>query len=615
MNQNHYNLQQLFSERLFRVPDYQRGFAWGEEQISEFLDDLDLLSHVRRHYTGTIVLYTPSGDRAKRRTTSDGTACAESEIVDGQQRLTTAVLLLAGISRALGRDGRGGELSSGIRRNYIEATDQDEQPLFKLSANRETDDFFRRSVLAKHPGPEAPPTAAAKRLLEARLQIDKYLERAGRNGTDSVEWLRELHRKITTRLHFNLYEVDDAAEVGLIFEVMNDRGLSLSDLEKVKNFILYAASAADVETAARDDFVEHVNHVWGDVLRRLMRSDLGTPEAENQLLRAHWLMRYQPRNQDWKGSKTVRARFDLRSFAGKYDELLRELRLFVDDLADASVCYCDARQPSRNGGFSAFAEKPQEQRDIVEWSAKLNRMNVLATFLPLLLAVRRRWPHDGAKYLTVVQLCERVAFRVYRVATYNSNYRQAAVFRLAFDVSEGKKGFDEVLEEFRTQYNARYGRRVFREFIEHAAPDEWADWRGLRYFLYEYEHHLAKGRGAVPRVRWKETESLEHILPQSIEKRPYWRRRFRGKKHAEYVNDLGNLVLTRHNSSYGNKPFPKKKGSLEAKGRCYARSPLFQEQELAREDDWTPGTIEKRRERMLKWAAERWAVDFDRDPG
>jgi len=52
-------LQELFNNRIFRVPDYQRGYAWEHQQVAEFWDDLQLLSSGsdRHHYTGTIVLY------------------------------------------------------------------------------------------------------------------------------------------------------------------------------------------------------------------------------------------------------------------------------------------------------------------------------------------------------------------------------------------------------------------------------------------------------------------------------------------------------------------------------------------------------------------------------
>ena len=92
---NTQSLQELFNNRVFRVPDYQRGYAWEKQQVKEFLDDLELLlSSARRHchYTGTIVLYQPNP--ATEKPDNEGKRYVEMDVVDGQQRLTTILLLL-----------------------------------------------------------------------------------------------------------------------------------------------------------------------------------------------------------------------------------------------------------------------------------------------------------------------------------------------------------------------------------------------------------------------------------------------------------------------------------------------------------------------------------------
>lgn len=56
-------LTKLFSGKTFRIPDYQRGYAWGEKQCQDLIEDIDSLvtdERVRVHYTGTIVTYSLS---------------------------------------------------------------------------------------------------------------------------------------------------------------------------------------------------------------------------------------------------------------------------------------------------------------------------------------------------------------------------------------------------------------------------------------------------------------------------------------------------------------------------------------------------------------------------
>src|SRR5438105_2034799 len=117
------SVEQLFAGRLFHVPDYQRGYAWESQQRTEFLEDLDVLASGREHYTGTIVLHEV--DPGDSRLDSEGRSYGVVDVVDGQQRLATIVLLLDAIRRAFGslEDDASKTLAEGIKRTYIAGTD------------------------------------------------------------------------------------------------------------------------------------------------------------------------------------------------------------------------------------------------------------------------------------------------------------------------------------------------------------------------------------------------------------------------------------------------------------------------------------------------------------
>ena len=34
------SIQKLFNEKIFRIPDYQRGYSWSEQQLTEFWEDV-----------------------------------------------------------------------------------------------------------------------------------------------------------------------------------------------------------------------------------------------------------------------------------------------------------------------------------------------------------------------------------------------------------------------------------------------------------------------------------------------------------------------------------------------------------------------------------------------
>lgn len=91
-------LDSLFAQKLFRIPDYQRGYAWGREQLDAFWEDLINLPDGRYHYTGVLTLNEiPSADvqqDGKEFWLVNDFSYKLYHIVDGQQRLTTFTLFL-----------------------------------------------------------------------------------------------------------------------------------------------------------------------------------------------------------------------------------------------------------------------------------------------------------------------------------------------------------------------------------------------------------------------------------------------------------------------------------------------------------------------------------------
>ena len=114
---NTLSLQKLFNDRIFRVPEYQRSYAWERQQVKEFLDDLALLDTFGQHYTGTVVLHQRTDP--VRRMDDEGQNFVETDVVDGQQRLTTIVLLLNDLSKALGDLESGKSPAMGVRMNMV----------------------------------------------------------------------------------------------------------------------------------------------------------------------------------------------------------------------------------------------------------------------------------------------------------------------------------------------------------------------------------------------------------------------------------------------------------------------------------------------------------------
>ena len=146
-----------------------------------------------------------------------------------------------------------------------------------------------------------------------------------------------------------------------------------------------------------------------------MAADLSSSKDEDQLLRMHWLMVYDYRSRNFDGSNSIKGHFQLRRYAARHRDLLALLQHYAKTLDQASLAYCDIMQPAHSDAFGALKTNPPLRAAVVYASEKLERINVVATFLPLLIAIRLRFPDDGQKYLAALRLCEVFAFRVYRL--------------------------------------------------------------------------------------------------------------------------------------------------------------------------------------------------------
>jgi hypothetical protein len=314
----------------------------------------------------------------------------------------------------------------------------------------------------------------------------------------------------------------------------------------------------------------------------------------------------------------VHFNFKREEYQNDHKALLKDLLQYTRSLEDASLAYCDVQKPDRDDSFASWGREPVLQEQVRRASEKLRRVHVIAPFLPLLMAARLRYTAEGQKYLELVRLCEVFAFRVYRWLGYRSNKGQSSLFRLGRHLFGNGPPQKEVLLLDQVMITLR-GLLLYycpnHAFVDQFKIDErhndWYRWFGLKYFLYEYEEHLA-GREQV-RLRWEDVEgldlekSIEHILPQTPTD-PYWTSRFDEPARRQWTHDLGNLCLTWHNSSYGNKPFPEKKGGLDAPHYCYAKSNLFMERALTDYQDWDVKAILARRQAIADWALQRWQV-------
>lgn len=301
-----------------------------------------------------MVLHEDADDGKISHIDEEGRHYSTMAVVDGQQRLTTMVLLLDAIRRDMAQIASLARLAEGIRKSYIAVADQGGQAIYKLLLHHDSRDFFIRNVLSDSPGPDGPSIQSHQQLYDAWQFFAEYLSgQQNQRGPGYKDYLVSLRNKVVQHLKVTIYTVEEQEEVGVIFETLNNRGKPLSELEKVKNYLLYLASKLDVP---RHQLAEEVNRAWTHIFKRLMKAHMASSEDEDRLLRSHWLMAYDSQQRNWKGSKSIKAQFNLKDYQSCHKELLQDLHEYTSFLQDASLAYCDAYKPTRTSAFAGFTQ-------------------------------------------------------------------------------------------------------------------------------------------------------------------------------------------------------------------------------------------------------------------
>lgn len=615
--ENLYTFHSLFSQWRYHIPDYQRGYAWGEDQWRDLMDDLSTLTDDNDHFTGLLVLHENKDPNLRLR--ARGIVKDVYDIVDGQQRLTTILILLNEMQHEMRKLGNVElvEIAESIRETYLFEPGTGDLLVYKLILDQNNHAFFIRNILnTERQDISGPQTKSHQNLLEARNFFQTKLHQKQEVlGENYSAWLEDFYAKISKQMKVMVYQLRSEADAGVVFESMNSRGKKPNQLDLVKNYLLFMASK--LETDLRLQRSSEINEAWTEIFKLLNAA--GRSDDEDSLLEMHWMTVYNYDRKQWASKKEksdhIKEYFKPMLIQPElHDDMSQKMCHYVQTLRNTAIAYADIVNPVRSDAFQIFTDQPALRKEVVLYSLKLIRLNNLRPFIPLLVSVRLRFPVDAQKYLEAVKLCEKYAFRVFRVANQRTNSSEGALFRFANLLFAGKMSFDYLMEEIHRELLIRCSNGLFRRSFELENPDPWYGKRGVVYFLYEYEEELFKPE--EPIINWQTIheggqKSIEHILPQNPPENGYWLAHFSNDERQRLTHQIGNLtlILSSWNSSLGTKAFPDKKGNQGQKDPCYANSDLKITHSLVTVKEWTSTAIAERQKYLADWALKRWHVE------
>ncbi|MXX53390.1 MAG: DUF262 domain-containing protein, partial [Dehalococcoidia bacterium] len=222
----------LIGPRLFDIPVYQRNYAWEEQNLEDLWEDLYYLDSAKQHYYGTVLLKFSGQTKDLVQTYS------RFDVIDGQQRITTALILMREIISQMKDvpDEKFGGAASALEDQYLKLGVH-----YKLNPLGEDEDFFQKFIIDNLNNPQ-PQTQSQHRLKGAKEFFrDRLNSEKGRQSTDNfIVFLVQMKQKID-ELQLIRYDVESDADAIRIFETVNDRGRPLSNLEKTKSFLMHTS--------------------------------------------------------------------------------------------------------------------------------------------------------------------------------------------------------------------------------------------------------------------------------------------------------------------------------------------------------------------------------------
>ncbi|GAA9882808.1 hypothetical protein VN0667_14810 [Helicobacter pylori] len=585
------DLDGVIEKGVFEIPSYQRGYAWQIRQLKDFWNDLEHVSKLgsQFHYMHSLTLRELENEFEN----------SAFEIIDGQQRLATSLILLGLLAK----------------------TTQNKDPKYSL-INLEpilSYKYYGLSEAFRAITEEEKDLEAFKTSFYAKNLIDAYAFFKEKISDTPVGTLEKMFDALIKKMLFSVVELNDnRIDPFSSFETINNRGKDLSTLELLKNRLHFVAHKI-CDGKKLEKLQQEINNTY-----TLIYHDLRQFEDDHlEGLLKHFVAYYYGEKGDFKkrllemefnAHKRYTDNTNLNEEYEKIDDLLFYLSYsskvwnFLHTLDEKSIAliFDDNRKLEM--------EITPKMRNLLD---KMRRLNALSdnVFLPLLLSLltiqlvgrsANEQPYTTQELEGLLEYLERFGFLVCGVAGKNTAKNEW--IELAFKAFRAYRYGEEniVIEKLPTLEKSFFNRQgnsaleLLEENIHSKKNTEkWYQWgKALNYLLYEYELH----HNPETTLNFDSSlESIEHILPQNPDQ-GYSAKEKNWAKNPNIVHALGNLLLMAKNanSSLSNKPFDEKRKEY-LKGS-------YSEKEVAKNASFGVEQIKERSEKLLDFLIAHYRV-------
>ncbi len=532
----------LEGKKQYVVPLFQRSYTWKKDRWSDLWEDLMGLYHSaesREHFIGSIVTLPLETNPA---------GVLKSLLIDGQQRITTLLLLLSAIRDLSKRTKEAQNLAQDIDESYLSnkfvSNEEDRYKVLPTALDR---DEFASAMRGE-------PLTNAHRIHQCKSWFLETLLRGDEEGKPFD--LSKFRNQIVSRLALVSISLARDENPYLIFETLNARGTPLTQGDLIRNFVFMNIKDEKQQRNAYNGTWLPMEMELGDGLTNFLR---------------HFLLMEGGEIRSREVYVTTKERY-----SGKTSEEFVQL---IDKLSTHAGYYEKLLDPSKESEQSL--------------SARLERLRDwdVTTAYPLLL---RLYELHSKGEMTTGEFVKALSFiESYLVRRIVLNYSGRSLNRYFPAISKSMDKHNvlgSLAEGLRN-----YGWPEDAAFIQGLKTNQLYFGAGVRNILFRLEESYLHKEPAV-----LDNVSVEHIMPQTLN--DDWIKEL-GDSHEEihptWLHTLGNLTLSAYNPELSNKSFAQKR-------ETYIASNLELNKYVSKFDKWNQESIQQRAQLLADRALIVW---------
>lgn len=574
---------------VYVIPPYQREYTWKQSHWEDLLDDV--LEAPAGYFLGSIICINQQ---------KDATDVARLELVDGQQRMTTLSLFLCALYSRLAEhvediDDEDRAVLINLKRKLVLRDPADYPRLSPQLQNSNHDDYM--AVLAEAgliKGQRTrPPYLGKRKIMRAykyfRDQISARLNSSEEAHSQLLRWIEKVSAAVLVKI-----EVKTHSDAYVLFESLNNRGAQLTPIDLIKNKLLATTHGKD------KDAVAEVFAAWRDVIELL---------GDDYVMQERFFRQYYNAFREELAPIVDEREATKSNLIKIYEKLIEQgHEEFVEQLGNAADLY------SQIAGGMRECDDPQLRAALV----RLQRAQGAPSYL-LMLFLMSRATDLALSNSALAEVCHMlVSFFVRRNITgLPATYELQRLFMsMTAELHQGVAGnVIDLVRERLTRISSNDD--LFREKL---AGNVYEDSRAMtRFILSSLAEATMTDETRVDLWATQEKKSLwsvEHIFPQGGNIPDSWVAEMGGDSvtakaiQDELVHTIGNLSITRFNSTLSNKSFEDKLSAVDSNGNSVGlRNGLSINADVVSETKWSKEHILDRRERLVAQTMRHFTMD------